>query len=105
MIRLCHIAACRYLPCRIVAAISCLLSVSCAMLRTQTIQGVKTVWLSRTDDDASLNKLMLLNKGKLTDTDSFVRIERGVQVYIAEQTAKRCKGKRRIRKGADRRRR
>jgi hypothetical protein len=77
----------------IIAAISCLLLASCAMLRIQTIRGAKTVWLSRTGDDASLNKLILLNKGKPADSDSLVRLENGAQVYITEWTTKRCKGR------------
>jgi hypothetical protein len=78
----------------IIAAMSCLLSASCAMLRTQTIRGSRTVWLSRTADDTSLNKLILLNKGKLTDTDpQLVTVERGVEVYITEFTTKRCQGR------------
>lgn len=63
------------------------------MLRIQTIRGSKTTWLSRAGDDISLHKLILLNEGKLTDTDSLVGVERGAQVYITEWTTKRCKGR------------
>jgi hypothetical protein len=66
------------------------------MLRTQTIQGnrAKVVWLSKTSDDANLNKLTLRNKGKPTDADpQLVGVERGTQVYITQFSTKRCKGR------------
>ena len=70
-----------------------LLSISCAILRIQTIHGAKPVWLSRTGDDASLRQLALLNAGKAPATDSFLRLEKGVQVYVTEYTKKRCHGR------------
>jgi hypothetical protein len=80
---------------RIVAVIPCVLLASCAALRIQTLRdrNAKTIWLSKASDDSSLNKLVLLNKGKIKDADSqFVMIETGAQVYITEETTKRCRG-------------
>ena len=80
---------------RILAISSCLLLSSCAALRIQTLQNrkAKTVWLSKASDEASLNKLSLLNNGKTKDAGSqFVNIETGTQVYITEQTKKHCTG-------------
>lgn len=79
----------------IVAIISCSLLASCAALRLQTIQDrkAKTIWLSKASDEASLNKLSLLNNGKTKDAGSgFVKIETGTEVYITEQIQKHCKG-------------
>jgi hypothetical protein len=63
------------------------------MLRIQTIHDSKAVWLSRTGDDASLDRLVLLNKGKPANTDSLVMVEPGAQVFIEESSTKRCQGK------------
>ena len=79
---------------KIIPVVSCLLLASCATLRLQTVRDTREVWLNKAGDDASLNKLGLLNKGQRTDADpQMVRIERGVQVYITEFTTKRCQGR------------
>jgi hypothetical protein len=81
---------------RIVAVIPCVLLSSCAALRIQTLQNrnAKTIWLSKASDETSLNKLALLNRGKTRDAGSqFIMIETGTQVYITEETTKRCGGR------------
>jgi hypothetical protein len=76
----------------ITAVIICTTLSSCATLRMQTVRGPGPVWLSTTGDDASLNKLTVLNKKKTTPDAIFVSVDRGVRVFVSEWTKKRCRG-------------
>jgi hypothetical protein len=76
-----------------VIACGLILLPSCATLRIQAVRGAKPVWLSKVGDNASLDNLTLLNKGRLKDTNpQIVAIEAGTQVRIIDSTKKHCHG-------------
>ena len=58
----------------------------------QAICGTNPVWLARTGDDSSLNKLRLFDKGKTApgNDPQFVPIDHGTQIYVTDYTTKSC---------------
>jgi hypothetical protein len=82
---------------RTIVVIASLFSASCATLRTQTIHSSQPVWLSKTGDGPSLDKLAASNaasnKGAAGNVAPLVQVDHGIQVYIMEETTRRCQGR------------
>jgi hypothetical protein len=73
-----------------VLAAICLITISCAESRIQPV--IKTAWLSKAGDSASLAQLKLLDLNKATPVDDgqFVQIERGTAVFSTVYSSDRC---------------
>lgn len=78
----------------VVAAALWLLLISCAELRLQPV--IRTTWLSKAGDPASLAELKLLDRNKATagSGSGFVQIESGSEVYSTIYSSQRCSGRR-----------